>query len=493
MLELDTVISFGKYKDKLLSDLLKDKAYTQWIIESCKSISKDLLDTIKFYYYKEVKDTNKPITGGTLTTRIKSLINNRIYDDIIAANFSNINSEFTEKQNIISIDFVKYIQDLHSIYPNNTGCFIDYLFRHILSKFLNIEFYDTRANVLYNSLNRYNLHIKIISEIKLKVYEKYKDKYKWTYDESIEIYEKLKRIKNEWLELCDKLKSEKLKEWQEKYTEEELSEYNKMGSLKSSKKWRKKWEKQLKMHEELELINNQNFQSFQNYISKDEYYNIYWDYYQEVQYEKSGIYEIFCNSYLQPTELGDNDFPISFTEAYTKVTNKNLNTIDIIREIFIVSLAHSEYFREYNEEKSILQYEYINTNKFKSEYINDIINIIKLFDGKKYALNPSLGRYGISSDCDLIIDDNLIDFKVSKINKDKYELLQLLGYSSLINVGNHKINKIHIIDLYKNKLKTIDISEWNSNQRFGFLKYIGIAIASSEHKDKKYDIEFICL
>ena len=489
MMELDTVISFGKYKDKLLSDLLKDKNYTLWVIENCKSISTDLLNSIKFYYNKEIKDTNKPITGGNLTSRIKSLMENRIYDDIISCNIPNINIEFTEKQNIISIDFLQYIQDLHSIYPSGTGCFIDYLFRHILSKFLNIEFYDRRANAFNKQLNEYNLHIKVNNEIKLKVYDKYKDK--WTYDEFLEIYEKIKTIEHEWFELCDTYKAKKIKELEEKYNEEELKIYNDwkwefMGNIKCSKKWKNKYKKQLKMHEEYELINNQYFQSFQDYINNDEYYDIC-SYYQELASDK---YELLNNSAIDIhidifNGLEDKDFPISFIEAYEKVINKDCNTKDIIKEIFVVSLAHNICFRDYNKEKSSSQFEYITQNKF--EFIDDIIKIIKIFDGEKYALNPTLS-YGISADCDLIIDDNLIDFKVSKANNDKYELLQLLGYSSLINVGNYKINKIHIIDLYKNKLKTIDISEWDSNQRSGFLNYISI---SSEHKDKKYEIEFI--
>lgn len=249
--------------------------------------------------------------------------------------------------------------------------------------------------------------------------------------------------------------------------------YNQMGSIKTNKKWRKKWEKQIKMHEECELINNQVFQSFQDYINNDEYYEII-SYYEELIFENDDT--MFHNTIFNGLE--DTDFPISFIEAYKKIINKDYNTIDIIEEIFVVSLAHNICFRDYNKEKSLPQFEYITTHKFKFEYIDNFINIIKLFNGEKYALNPVLGQYGISADCDLIIDDNLIDFKVSKANNDKYELLQLLGYSSLINVGNYKINKIHIIDLYKNKLKTIDISEWDSNQRFGFLNYINISIPS---------------
>ena len=121
-----------------------------------------------------------------------------------------------------------------------------------------------------------------------------------------------------------------------------------MGSIKTSKKWRKKWEKELKMYEEYESINNQELQSFQDYINNDEYYNICYSY----QLLKSSYTNVFYISNFQKIE--DTDFPISFLDAYQKVINQNHNTIDIITEIFIVSLAHSVYFGEYNQEKTIL-------------------------------------------------------------------------------------------------------------------------------------------
>ncbi len=96
-LSLDTIISFGKYKNNKLAELLKDKGYTLQVIENCTSISKKLLDTIKFYYNKDIKNSNKPIIGINLTSRIKSLLANLIYDDIISWNIPNINLEFTEK------------------------------------------------------------------------------------------------------------------------------------------------------------------------------------------------------------------------------------------------------------------------------------------------------------------------------------------------------------------------------------------------------------
>jgi len=334
---MDTIIvPFGKYKGKLLNELLQDKNYTLWIIDNCTpnaSVSLEFLNMVKFYYYKEMNN-NKPLTGIPLTERIKNLIENRLFEDILS-NIPNINIEFIETNDIISDDFLKYIQCMHSIYPQGTGCFVDYLFRHILSNMLNINFYDSRA------------HAHVFHEIRVGDY------------------------------------------------------------------------------------------------------------------------------------IDDKIIPL-FSEAYKKVTNQSA-TIDIVIEIFIISLSHNIVFGQYNQQKSLLLFNFLTNNKFKFEFIMDIKNMINSFNGKKYALNPGLVSTGITADCDLIIDDNLIDFKVSKSNKDKYELLQLLGYSSLIQLRNHTINKIIIIDFYKNKLKTINISNWNIEQRIHFLKYIELTETINEY------------
>lgn len=469
-LSLDTIVSFGKYKNKKLSELINDENYTRWVIHHCKSISASLLNSIKFYYNEKIKDKNEPLSGYNLTSRIKSLMNNRLYETIIQDNIHNINVEFNENENIISNEFLQYIKDIHTIYPSGSGCFIDYLFRHILSNFLNITFSDNRAKSIYGQ----EISIYKINNLKLTFYEKYGDKY--TYNELIEICNKIKLIENEYDKLYESHKKSQTDLWKQKYTEKQLNYYYQMGEIKKNKKWKTRWENEIKMHNELNQMTI--FQSFEEFLNNNEYYDIYCEYSELV---------FNCRCYQRNTQdIGEN-FPISFINSYEKVTNKENQTINIIPEIFIVSLAHNISFGQYNEEKSKLQFQYIINNCFKDEYIQNIINILQIFDGKKYAINPTLGYYGIPSDCDLIIDDNLIDFKVSKMDNNKYEILQLLGYSSLIAVGDHMINKIHIIDLYKNKLKTIEISDWHINQRLGFLNYMEIKIPS----DVNHKIPFI--
>jgi hypothetical protein len=412
MIELTEIIKFGKYTGETLEILLKDINYTQWLIENATKIDNDILDTLKYYNEKNMK---VKLTGGSLTERIKSLIENRNYKDIISK-IPNINETFKIKKTIISENCNNLIKKIHEIHPTGCGCFIDYLFRIIISKFLNIKFYDTRALSLYDALKHDN-------KIKLMSYKKYEDIIE--YDKYIKILKEVDAHNIDYYELID---------------------------IKDK--------------------------TFKEYLNNNEYYEIY-ENYENINNNHQ------CNLIL--FNIDDYDFPISYVDAYEKVTNNEIDIKNLIEEIYIVSCAHCIYFKNHDHEKSLIQYEYIskNKNKFKNKYIDQFVDIIKKFNGKKYSLDPELGDYGISSDCDLIIDNNLIDFKVTKNNNDKYELLQLLGYSALINVSGHIIKEINIIDLYKNELKSIDIDKWTNKDRNNFLKYLQIDVPKKTKKIEK--------
>ena len=182
-------------------------------------------------------------------------------------------------------------------------------------------------------------------------------------------------------------------------------------------------------------------------------------------------------------EYGDYkvNFPKPYIDAYTKVKDIKNKSIDIISDIFIVSLGHSYFFHEYDEDIAVKQFKYIE-NKFIKTFENDISKIINLIPIKdKISINPNIGFCGISADADLIIDDNIIDFKVTKCHNYKYETFQLLGYSALSNVCGHFINKVHIFNLYLNVKKSINISNWTANQRNSYLEYIGCSLPQKHH------------
>ena len=172
-------------------------------------------------------------------------------------------------------------------------------------------------------------------------------------------------------------------------------------------------------------------------------------------------------------------FPSPYIESYNKVLNNQNKTIDIISDIFVVSLAHNYFFNEYDEEFAQQQLEYVKKN-FNISFMTDIQNIINIFPlHDKISLNPTLGGCGISADADLIIGANMIDFKVSKYHNTKYELFQLLGYSALAYKRGHFIEKIHIINPYLNCKKTLDIARWTPSQRDKYLEYIGCSITNT--------------
>ena len=167
-------------------------------------------------------------------------------------------------------------------------------------------------------------------------------------------------------------------------------------------------------------------------------------------------------------------FPQPFAEAYEKVSNASNKTKDVINEIFVISLGHGFSFGRYDPDSWRTQYEYVVKN-FVEDFMDDLQKVFTLTKGTQYALNPVIGIHGsIRADADLIIDDNLIDFKVTKSNDNKYEFFQLLGYASLAAMYNYDINMIHIINFYTNTLRSINITDWVHDQRIGFLDYLCI-------------------
>ena len=92
----------------------------------------------------------------------------------------------------------------------------------------------------------------------------------------------------------------------------------------------------------------------------------------------------------------------------------------------------------------------------------------QLIDGKSsIQLNPILGLYGIAADADLILDNTLIDIKCTKSGMEEYELLQLLGYATLLDHQQQPMRSIQILNLLKGEEITYDIDavthdHWNT-------------------------------
>lgn len=150
---------------------------------------------------------------------------------------------------------------------------------------------------------------------------------------------------------------------------------------------------------------------------------------------------------------------------YKKYISK-VESKQIINSIFNVSLCHSLYFAHYTA------LNYVNTNIDVSSINYDklydhITNKIKNIDKDKILLNPSVGINNIyvKGDADLICDDNLIDFKVSKndMGQNIIDFYQLIIYAVLFQSDtNKKINKLTIFNPLKMIEYNVDLSNWNN-------------------------------
>jgi hypothetical protein len=119
-------------------------------------------------------------------------------------------------------------------------------------------------------------------------------------------------------------------------------------------------------------------------------------------------------------------------ETYFK--DKNYDVIDIIPQIYNTSSLQSFFFNEIPKE--------FNKNMINIKNIKDVIDYISsIKDIEKSIPNPVCGGKYFNGDADLIINDCIIDFKVSK-----YEKNDIKTFSQLI---------LYSIGFYINEKKTI--------------------------------------
>jgi hypothetical protein len=154
-----------------------------------------------------------------------------------------------------------------------------------------------------------------------------------------------------------------------------------------------------------------------------------------------------------------------------KIRNiQEYKTDTIVKEIFIVSLIHSECFGFAPQQESFdAIWDHLeDTEKINQMLIIPLKRISNLLVGNTsdILLNPAFGgildivKTGIASDADLVIGDTLIDIKCTKITHEINEFLQLFGYSSmcLLNPQYHrKINKLQILNILHGTIKTYSI------------------------------------
>ena len=179
--------------------------------------------------------------------------------------------------------------------------------------------------------------------------------------------------------------------------------------------------------------------------------------------------------------------PVCQNLSYEKVKNTNdYKTSDIIPDIFITSLFHTEAFGNTPQQSHFDKlYETLkNKENINDILINPLTELCKelIKDKSDILLNPALGgplediAGTIPSDADMVIDDMLIDIKCTKSATNGIsEITQLLGYSSLILINkfyNKKINKIAILNILQGSLDYYDIGFIEKNNCIQYIKIL---------------------
>lgn len=173
------------------------------------------------------------------------------------------------------------------------------------------------------------------------------------------------------------------------------------------------------------------------------------------------------------------EFEDEMKKSYLKYKNKNLKNLDIIKDIYNISLCDNILQgRRRLLYKHVLEYFIKDTNLFK-----DIETYIDKLKGhelvcKKVIYNE---KYDIAGEIDLIdiTENKIIDYKCSLTECKLEWILQLLIYVALIKLSDLKII-INYIEIYNPLLGiciTIDITTWDKETEL--LKYL------NDIRDKK--------
>lgn len=181
------------------------------------------------------------------------------------------------------------------------------------------------------------------------------------------------------------------------------------------------------------------------------------------------------------------NLPTSISDSYKIVKDTACyKTKNILLETFITSLNHTIFFLKtppQDKVDAIIHLIQTTSNVVDAFYepLNELcINLLS--ESRDVLLNPTLGETipllndkRIPSDCDLVINDVLYDIKCTSAEKDIYEILQLLGYASLLYCVpkfNKKIRIVSKINLLQGFIISYDISQVTPEQMLNYLKIL---------------------
>jgi hypothetical protein len=417
-------------------------------------------DYLSLWIYKSYY--SKQSMYGNLTDRIKKINNAICYTQIMNDCFN----RYDIKKNMVSKSIlnnrtIHIVKEFHDICPSMCGSFIDYLIRRIISELTNIPFNDSRANNILNGDNIISYHS---DNENIWEFKESNDKgWNWVIKkepilsskiigeinqrDTFIAYEK----KNEWL----KIKYKNIVGWV---------------------RWKIPIVPDGEDTIDIEYYSDPSMNIENKHIQKVKKGNIH-------ICSKGCKYDIEQTKYFKvPEYINTCSLESCQYLSYEKVKDtEHYKTIDIVHDIFAISLCHSESFGFCpNQDKLNAFY-----NKLKSNVIDDLIKPLTemcktlIQDKKNILLNPALGgkltnlkNASIPADADLVIDDSIYDIKCTKTGKEYYEVLQLLGYSGLLLLNEkfeHKINNMIILNILDGTLINYNISYLEKDN---FVKYI---------------------
>lgn len=418
---------------KCVCSKLEDKAAKEYIV-------KLLLPEIKM--------------SGNMTNRIKSL-NSSCISEYILSNVFNITSyKPFQITNIIDKNIANdIITPIYDVNPSMCGTFFDYIIRRIIAEIKQEKFEDERVkNIIRHYNNDDNNNEYIFKEINFLQYDL--SKKMWWFRSNDITYGCIHKYK-------EPIKCESTK----------LPCCLLFGDV---------FQCILKTDNYMKIIHNAEI----CYI-----FNL--EYMEELDY-----YPAHTCKYSMGDPSGDIslaghyncNYPVCRVESYKKIKDTiNYKTKDIIPEIFISSICHSESFTSgtscINMKTFGKMYSIISSELFLENLTQHIINpLIQYFTNyisdKSVLLNPMLGgkyEYSIPADCDIVVDDTLIDIKCTIGDNSSYEIMQLLGYSALLQNNptyNKRINQISILNLLEGSILFYDTSHISNQQYLSFLKIL---------------------
>ena len=418
---------------KCVCSKLEDKAAKEYIV-------KLLLPEIKM--------------SGNMTNRIKSL-NSSCISEYILSNVFNITSyKPFQITNIIDKNIANdIITPIYDVNPSMCGTFFDYIIRRIIAEIKQEKFEDERMKNIIKHYNNYdNNNEYIFKEINFLQYDL--SKKMWWFRSNDITYGCIHKYK-------EPIKGESTK----------LPCCLLFGDV---------FQCILKTDNYMKIIHNAKI----CYI-----FNL--EYMEELDYYPAHTCKYSIGDPSGDISLAGHyncNYPVCRVESYKKIKDTiNYKTKDIIPEIFISSICHSESFTSgtscINMKTFGKMYSIISSEVFLENITQHIINpLIQYFTNyisdKSVLLNPMLGgkyEYSIPADCDIVVDDTLIDIKCTIGDNSSYEIMQLLGYSALLQNNptyNKRINQISILNLLEGSILFYDTSHISNQQYLSFLKIL---------------------